>query len=265
MFFTVEFSDPRFEQNNLRQITVKSSHLQGRGDITVFIPPNIEDLKSLPLVILLHGVYGSHWAWTQKGGVHETALKMIEDDTIAPMILAMPSDGLWGDGSGYLGHQEQNFEKWIVEDVPQAIKECTHFVDNDSPIFISGLSMGGYGAMRLGAKYSNVFRAFTGLSSVTTFQEMAQFLENNEITKLSNNVNQPENILDIILQNKSKILPFRFDCGIDDILIESNRLLHNQLKINNIPHTYEELSGKHEWEYWEENIKKTLMFFNDLC
>lgn len=264
MFFTIEFSDPRFEQNNLRQITVKSPHLQGRGDITVFIPPNIEKLKSLPLVILLHGVYGSHWAWTLKGGVHETALRLIEEGKITPMILAMPSDGLWGDGSGYLSHHITDYEKWIVEDVPEAVRQCTDLVDNNSSIFITGLSMGGYGAMRLGAKYPNIFKAFSGLSSVTTFQEMAQFLENNDLEKLSQNVKKPEDILAIILQNKSTLPPFRFDCGIDDILIESNRNLHNQLKINDISHIYEELNGKHEWIYWEENIQRTLLFFDKI-
>ena len=264
MFFTIEFSDPRFEQNNLRQITVKSPHLQGRGDITVFIPPNIRDIKSLPLVILLHGVYGSHWAWTQKGGVHETALKLIEEGKIAPMILAMPSDGLWGDGSGYLAHHVSDYEKWIVEDVPEAVRQCTDLVDKNSSIFITGLSMGGYGAMRLGAKYPEVFKAFSGLSSVTTFNEMAQFLEKNDLEKLSQSIKKPEDILEIILENKATLQPFRFDCGDEDILIEANKNLHNHLKINDITHIYEELKGKHEWNYWEVNIVRSLLFFNSI-
>jgi S-formylglutathione hydrolase FrmB len=137
-------------------------------------------------------------------------------------------------------------------------------VDKNSSIFITGLSMGGYGAMRLGAKYPEVFKAFSGLSSVTTFQEMAQFLENNDLEKLSQSVKKPENTLEIIIQNKATLPPFRFDCGVDDILIEANRNLHNQLIINNIPHFYEELKGKHEWNYWEENIVKTLLFFDGL-
>lgn len=109
-FRTTEISNPDFESDNLRYITVKSKNLKGRGDIFVFVPPG-ENLKDLPLVILLHGVYGSAWVWTQKGGVHNTALEMIQQEKIKPMVIAMPSDGLWGDGSGYLPHNNKDFEK----------------------------------------------------------------------------------------------------------------------------------------------------------
>jgi hypothetical protein len=68
-FNTIEISNPRFENDFLRYITVKSEHLKGRGDICVFVPPGIEDLSSCPLVILLHGVYGSSWSWALSGGV----------------------------------------------------------------------------------------------------------------------------------------------------------------------------------------------------
>lgn len=261
MFFTIEFSDPRFEKEYLRNITVKTKNLQGRGDITVFVPPNIPENQSIPLVILLHGVYGSHWAWTQKAGVHHTTLRLIEEGKISPMILAMPSDGLWQDGSGYLAHQTQDFEKWIVEDVPQAVKECTSLFTEKSPIFITGLSMGGYGALRLGAKYPNVFKAFSGLSSVTTFQEMGQFMENQDLSNLTQQAQQPEDVLTTILEHKNTLNPFRFDCGSEDILIDGNRQLHQALCENNIAHIYEEFTGKHEWAYWEKHIIDTLIFF----
>lgn len=58
-FFTLEqaFIDP------FQILTVKSPSLNKRADITVFNPKTKEvHGKSLPLVILLHGVYGSHWA-----------------------------------------------------------------------------------------------------------------------------------------------------------------------------------------------------------
>ncbi len=92
-------------------------------------------------------------------------------------MLIMPSDGLFQDGSGYLTHQTADYEKWIVEDVPLLIRESYREVTNDSPFFIAGLSMGGYGALRLGAKYPKVFKAFSGLSSIMNFDELGQFVE----------------------------------------------------------------------------------------
>ena len=67
-FRTIDSSDPRFEHDGLREVTFKSPSLGGRADMSLFIPPGIVGKTDLPLVILLHGVYGSHWAWTRKGG-----------------------------------------------------------------------------------------------------------------------------------------------------------------------------------------------------
>jgi hypothetical protein len=63
----------------------------------------------------------------------------------------MPSDGLWGDGSGYVPHASQDFERWIVDEVPVATRIAVPACDDASPIFIAGLSMGGFAALRLNA------------------------------------------------------------------------------------------------------------------
>src|SRR5262249_27299910 len=131
----------------------------------------------IPLVILLHGVYGSHWAWALKGGAHRTAARMIDKRELPAMVLAMPSDGLWGDGSGYLPHRHENFERWIVDEVPAAVREAVPSVTEASPVFINGLSMGGFGALRLAAKYPRKFRAAGGHSSITHFSQFKLFVE----------------------------------------------------------------------------------------
>ena len=113
-FRTIEISEPRFEAEGLRLVTVKSRALGHRADLT-YVPQQAATGTNIPLVILLHGVYGSHWAWSLKGGAHRTAARLIEAGDIPPLALAMPSDGLWGDGSGYFPHREANFERWIVE------------------------------------------------------------------------------------------------------------------------------------------------------
>jgi len=258
-FFTIEISDPTYEHDKLRWITVKSKALKKRADISIFIPTGT--IKGI--VILLHGVYGSHWAWSLKGGVHKTAQQLIDEGKIEPMLLIMPSDGLFGDGSGYLPHHTENYEDWVVSDLRNLIYEIQPNLTPDLPLFISGLSMGGYGAMRLGAKYPQVFKTFSGLSSITEFGQLKQFLENEDDTLLKENVLAEESTLQWVLANKSLLPIFRFDCGKDDILIEANRKLHEALQANNIPHIYEEYEGAHEWPYWQEHIVDTLLFFNE--
>lgn len=262
-FKTTEISDPRFESDNLRFITVKTKNLKGRGDICLYVP-NVEKLDAdMPLVILMHGVYGSAWIWSQKAGVHRTAQKMIEENTIKPMIIAMPSDGLWGDGSAYLPHNPLDFEKWIAEDVIDAVKENIEQVTDNSKIFISGLSMGGYGALRIGAKYPKTFSGISGHSSITDVPQMEIFVEEGlENYKQDNLIN--ESVFSLMKQNKADLPPVRFDCGKDDELIEYNRKLHAELDAENIPHSYEEFLGKHEWIYWETHVVDTLKFFNTL-
>ena len=56
-----------------------------------FAPVAVGLALSLPLVLLLHGVYGSHWAWAFKGGAHRTAQRLIDAGAIPPLVLAMPS------------------------------------------------------------------------------------------------------------------------------------------------------------------------------
>lgn len=260
-FKTTEISDPRFESDNLRFITVKTKNLKGRGDICLFVP-NVALTTDTPLVILMHGVYGSAWIWSQKAGVHRTAQKLMESGAIKPMIIAMPSDGLWGDGSGYLPHHSLNFEKWISEDVIDAVKENIEVVTEQSPVFISGLSMGGYGALRIGAKYPKTFKAISGHSSITDLPQMALFVEEGlENYQQEDATNQ--SVFKWMKKNKDLLPPFRFDCGKDDELIEHNRLLHQQLKEQKIAHVYQEFSGKHEWIYWETHVVDTLQFFSE--
>src|SRR6202012_2261454 len=137
-FRTIEVSDPQFESNNLRFITVKTPNLKGRGDICVYAPAGTRHTHTLPIVILLHGVYGSAWNWPMSPGVHLRVDELIKKGELHPIILAMPNDGLGGDGSGYLDHNCYNFEKWIVEDVPAAVRETIKGAKSDSPLFISG-------------------------------------------------------------------------------------------------------------------------------
>ncbi|WP_297798127.1 alpha/beta hydrolase-fold protein [uncultured Eudoraea sp.] len=260
MFRTIEKSNPAFESNHLSFITVKSRNLKGRGDICLFVPP-LEGLKDIPLVILLHGVYGSAWVWSQKAGVHISTWEMIQKDELKPMAIAMPSDGLWGDGSGYLPHSDYDFEKWIVDDVTSAVMENVASVSENSELFISGLSMGGFGALRLGIKYSDKFKAVSAHSSITEMEQMSLFVEE-PLTAYEQNNKREESVLELALDRKEHLPELRFDCGTEDLLINQNRLLHKELNKAQIAHVYEEFNGGHEWDYWQKHIKDSLRFFN---
>lgn len=259
-FRTSELSDNNYENNGLRFLTVKSKNLKGRGDICLYIPEVPKIVTDLPIYILLHGVYGSAWVWAMKGGAHKTAKHLMDNGTIRPAIIAMPSDGLWGDGSGYLPHQEKDFAQWIVSDVPNAIIENIPQASVESELCIGGLSMGGYGALRLGIQYPNKFKAISAHSSITKFEEMGDFVEE---PLSSYGVKDSETaVIDAVKKHKNKIPSLRLDCGTSDDLLEANRLLHQQLLDLNVDHDYEEFEGGHEWPYWIEHVKDSFLFFD---
>ncbi|MEM9674663.1 MAG: alpha/beta hydrolase-fold protein [Bacteroidota bacterium] len=261
-FRTIEISDSEGERDGLRFVTVKSQHLKGRGDMCVFVPPNAGEVEDLPLVLLLHGVYGSAWVWSFKGKAHLTASQLIAGQKIRPMVLAMPSDGLWGDGSAYQSLPSGNYEKWIVEDVPAAVQQAVPNVTDKSAMCISGLSMGGFGALRLGATYPEKFRAISAHSAITAIEQMPLFVEE-PLTHYQPAETPESSVFLTMKKNKDRLPPIRFDCGRQDLLIDYNRQLHAQLLEENIPHSYQEFDGGHEWPYWQEHLNDTLLFFEE--
>ncbi len=262
IFRTIEISNPKYESDGLRYLTVKSPALKGRADVSVFIPKAAKGKNGIPVIVLLHGVYGSHWGWTHKAGAHRTLQEMINKQGMTPFILAMPSDGLWGDGSGYVPHQFQNFEAWIGKELPELIRQTIDEVNANSNFYIAGLSMGGYGAFRIGIKYASEFKGISGHSSLTDIRDIQSIVE--EDWTFWNTSNRDNSIVELILKNPEKAPPFRFDCGLEDTLLLKNRSLHQQLLNNNISHLYEEYAGGHDWGYWSKNVKRTFIFFQSL-
>lgn len=262
-FRTIELSDSPYENDGLRFLTVKTDNLKGRGDICLFVPEVATTLTNLPIYILLHGVYGSAWVWALKGGAHHTAKHLMETGEIAPAIVVMPSDGLWGDGSGYLAHQEKDFANWIVSDVPKAVIENIPTAGAESKLCIGGLSMGGFGALHLGASHPTKFQAISAHSAITKFDGMGNFVE--EPLASYPLKHQKTDVIDLLKATQNTLPPLRFDCGLQDDLLQDNRILHEQLKTFDIPHSYQEFEGGHEWSYWQKNVAHSLRFFDQHC
>jgi len=259
MFRTLEVSDPALAPPGLRFVTVKSAALGQRADLLLYEPPQAASLQDVPLVLLLHGVYGSHWAWAFKGAAHLTAQRLIDAGEIPPMVLAMPSDGLWGDGSGYVAHAEQDFERWIVDEVPAAARAACSACGEASPLCIAGLSMGGFGALRLAGRHPQRFVAAAGHSSVTDAAQLDPLM-----AETRNGWAAAPADRSVIASLRGAIAPLpalRFDCGRDDPFIGANRQLHAELQAAGVTHQYAEHAGGHDWDYWALHLEDSLRFF----
>ncbi len=258
-FRTLEVSDPALAPLGLRFVTVKSAALGQRADITLFVPPQAEGRSDVPVVTLLHGVYGSHWAWAFKGGAHLTAQRLVDAGEIPPLVLAMPSDGLWGDGSGYLRHATQDFERWIVDEVPAAVQQACAACGPASPQCIAGLSMGGFGALRLAGKHPERFVAAAAHSALTEVGQLDALLAESRAAWSADPADQ--RVLDALKAARQPLPALRLDCGRDDALLAANRQLHADLLAAGIAHEYAEHPGGHGWAYWSVHLEDTLRFF----
>ena len=122
---------------------------------------------------------------------------------------------------------------------------------------IVGLSMGGFGALRLGALYAERVAAISAHSSITRLSGMEDFIEE-PIDFMEPSRIEETNVIDCMLKAKDKLPPLRFDCGSEDPLIEDNRALHAELDTAGVAHEYREFPGGHEWPYWREHLRDTL-------
>lgn len=262
MFRTLETSDPALSPPGLHFVTVKSAALGQRADLLLFVPTQAAMLRDVPLVILLHGAYSSHWAWAFKGGAHLTAQRLIDSGALPPLVLAMPSDGLWGDGSGYVRHAGQDFERWIVDEVPAAARAAFSVCSEASPLCIAGLSMGGFGALRLAGKHPQRFVAAAGHSSVTEAAQLDPLMA--ETCDGWADTPADTSVVAALSGAEAPLPALQFDCGRDDPLIEVNRRLHAELLTAGISHRYAEHDGGHDWAYWAQHLEDTLIFFGQV-
>lgn len=257
-FRNAQLSRPIPGNENLRFVNFRGQALPFRGDVLLLTPPRFDDLHPVPLLILLHGVYGCQWNWWLNGSIDRTMSEMLRDGTTVPMMIAMPSDGLFGDGSGYVPHENADYERWIIDDIPNCLRELFPKLQTDK-ILLAGLSMGGFGAMRLGMKYAARVLGISAHSSVTDVIQLSRFIPYPPETFLHAGKGEVS-LLYWAKENRDHLPPLRFDCGTEDSLIEDNRSLHRELAELKIPHTYDEFPGGHDWPYWTQHVRQTLAF-----
>jgi putative tributyrin esterase len=257
-FPNAQLSRPIPGNENLRFLNFRGEALGSRGDVLLFSPSGIESLQRVPLLLLLHGVYGCQWNWWLNADLNTTAMDMLANETTVPMMIAMPSDGLRGDGSGYVPHAHADYERWIVDDIPRCLRELFPQLHPDK-FLLAGLSMGGYGALRLGMKYAPQVQGISAHSAITKVSQLSQFIPfRAEEFLYAGDVDT--DLRTWAKVNHDKLPPIRFDCGTEDPLMDANRALHATLTEMRVPHIYEEFPGGHDWQYWTQQVRRTLAF-----
>ncbi|MDH3704705.1 MAG: alpha/beta hydrolase-fold protein [Acidimicrobiia bacterium] len=262
-FRTVRSSDPTHLAPGLRFLTIQSPALAGRGDVAVHLTPHVDVPVDVPVVIMLHGVYGSFWNWPLAGGAHLTLDRLVHAGRMQPMVLVTPSDGLRGEGTAYLPHPDADYEAWIMDDVVDAVTEFIAPVTTDSPLLLGGNSMGAFGAARLGTRHSSRVAGIAMHSAITHLDQLAQFTVGDIGTDAGID-GADRDLVRHFAATGDATPPVFIDCGRDDFLAKANDELHRTLEHLGIRHQYEIFDGAHDWDAWSTRIQHSLLFFESV-
>lgn len=224
---------------------------------------------SFPVLYLLHGAYGHFGDWL-KSTPDKKLVQNLSDQY--NLIIVMPEGETF---SFYLDSQvnkESQFETYITKEVIQKIDKTYRTITDRKGRVISGLSMGGHGALSLSAKHPDLFCAAGSMSGAVDMGVMLNRDSAAEVVKLMHPVfGDKSNDVELYKQNavlgmvdkiKANKLALIIDCGVDDFLIEPNRELHRRLLYNKVAHDYTERPGAHTWEYWENALPYHVLYFS---
>ena len=138
--------------------------------------------------------------------------------------------------------------------------------------FISGLSMGGFGALHTGLAYPDTFGKIVALSSALIVHQIAGMKPNQEnevanyyyyrncfgdLDQLLMSDNNPEVLVKKLQHEGIKIPDIYMACGTEDFLLENNRQFYKFLTDHNVKVKCIESNGEHNMEFWNEYNKKS--------
>jgi enterochelin esterase-like enzyme len=161
-------------------------------------------------------------------------------------------------------HADADFERWIVDEVPAAARQRRSELDDTSPLALIGLSMGGFAALRLAARYPQRWCAAAGHSSITETVQLDALIEEPRVGWSSMpEANSVLGAVDAALSVGAPLPPLHLDCGLDDPLLPANRALHTALRDRGVAHAWREYPGGHDWPYWQTHLADSLAFVAD--
>lgn len=263
----------------LENLSIKSKVTGQEHNYSVYLPPGYEhSQRSYPVLYLLHGYSDNETAWTQFGEVQQTVNRAIAKREIPPMIIVMPDAKVTWYINSYDGKNRYE-DMFFQEFIPQIEKEY-RIRSNKEFRAVSGLSMGGYGALVWAIKHSEIFGACAAFSAaVYTNNEITDYLSKGEkewfTNVYGNQTDRDElpahwaeySVLHLVNEMSKKELDrvkYYIDCGDDDFLFRGNAALHIAMREKGVRHEYRVRNGKHNWTYWRSNLIHGLKFVGDV-
>jgi putative tributyrin esterase len=221
-------------------------------------PDNYNDNQNYPLLFMLHGHAADYKQWNEIVDLKFYANKY-------NFIIVCPD-----------GH----YDSWYVDSpIDSTIKFESYFFNNLVPqifndykidlanIFITGLSMGGHGAINLFLNHPQFFKSAGSTSGIL---DLLPFPTNWEIKNvLGDQEKHRENWIKysaIYNLDKIKNLDKKFivDCGTEDFAYDVNRRFRDSCEVKGIKIKFIQTHGNHSYDYWAKSIPTHFKFFAEL-
>ena len=219
------------------------------GEIGVSGKAEREKYKCL---YLLHGLSDDHSIWLRRTSIERYAQKY-------GICVVMPCAGK----SFYTDMKYGGkFYTYIAKELPRQMQEFFNISDKREDNFVAGLSMGGYGALKIGLRECDRFCAAAGLSAVADISTCKTRFAQTLIPIFGEDlvIDESDDIFSLVEKtndnpNKPRIY---MGVGTDDFLYGDNVRLKEKIENLDYDFTYRESKGNHNWEFWDEYIQYVL-------
>ena len=216
--------------------------------------------KTYPVLYLLHGLSDDHTIWARRTSIERYVANM-------NLIVVMPNTH-----RGFYTDMAAGAKYWtfLSEELPAVVRGFFPVSGRREDTFAAGLSMGGYGALKLGLRCPEKFAAVAGLSSVTDISEFmtletrgSEFsLEMQRIfgpaAKVKGSENDLLHLASRLAKSKQPQPAFFQCCGTEDFLYKDNIKFRDHLKKLKLKLHYQEAPGDHNWGFWDQYIQDVL-------
>lgn len=242
---------PRLTPNvKLQDVTFRSAALNRDMPYRVIMPANLAAGRKLPVVYLLHGGGGGFRDWSNYSDVAHFA----ESD----LLLIMPEGG-----SSYYTNAvdppQDRYEDYVVQDLIADVENRFPALRGRTNRAIVGISMGGFGAVKISLRHPELFAFVGGLSSAIdvprrafTIRRLQQSRHYNAIFGPSGSQARRENDPLVLVRTADPATaPYFFlTCGEQEGLLPPNREFAALLGQRHFEYEFHTVHGGHDWNQW---------------
>ena len=218
--------------------------------------------KKWPSLYLLHGSYGDCLDWSLRTGIERYA----QDKGI---VVIMPSS----ENSAYLNmYCGEDYLTYIGKELPEFMGKMFPLSDRKEDTSIAGLSMGGYGAFRVGLEFPETFGNIASLSGAMDMSALQNSEEAHakkmpanykaavfaDTKKIEGSDDDIPVLLKKVMGSGVEMPRLYMTCGTEDFIYPSNESFYQNACELGADITYERYPGVHNWDFWDEHIKDVL-------